>query len=64
MPTYNNRGRWGKNNAHAVRSGRTGYLSSDKSARPANTKALTTVRHHVRTGRAAYVDDVFGQRRS
>jgi len=62
MPTYTNKGAWA-HNTHTVKAGRTNYLG-DGTARPATAKALTTRRHHVRTGRSSYVNDVFGKRKS
>lgn len=67
--SYTNRARWGgrvdseDKGSHTLKAGRTRYLA-DGTARPDSAKAKTTVRHYVRKGREAYVNDVNGGRKS
>lgn len=63
MATYTNKAVRG-GSVHTVKVGRQRYLDADTSARPSTAKAKTTTRHYVRKGRAAYVNDVNGGRRS
>ncbi len=49
---------------HTVMVGRYAYLASNKSARPDSARGDTSFRHFVRKGRASYVNDVLGGRRT